>query len=175
MIKKVDKIIYGVANAYAAISYVLVIAIILLIAVDVSIRTFGGSGSIKGSYEIVERMLLVLVFAAYASTQARKGHVHVTMFLAKFPRIIRMPLFGILGLVSTAACFICAKALMEQTGFSLEAGTHTAILAIPLYPFFFVSSISMFLFSVVLLWDSFKSFVAIKNDAIEKEIVDVWN
>ena len=173
MIKKIDKIFSGISNAIGYVSYVGLVAIMLLIVVDVLLRKLMKTG-IVGSYELVERMLLITIFAAFAFTQTHRGHIHVTLFLTKLPKTVRMFLFGFFGLLSTAASAFCAYSIMAQGSFSFTAATFTAVLKIPLYPFFYIAAFCMLIFTFTLLWDSIKCFAGMKNDEIREDIQSSW-
>lgn len=173
MVQKIDKIISRISGGTAAATYVAFVGIMLIIGVDVFLR-MAFKRPILGSYEIVERMLLILVFAAFAYTQSNRGHIHVTLFLSRFPNFISMPLFGILGLLSTATSVFCGYATWAQADYSLKASTVTAVLHIPLYPFFYIAAICMYVFSLTLLWDTIKSFIGIANEDVRNDIKSSW-
>ena len=173
MVKKIDKVMSRITNTLGYVSYAAIILIMLLVVVDVIMRKSLRSG-ILGSYELVERLLLLLVFAAFAFTQTERGHVHVTLFMSKLPKPVGMFIFGLLGLLSTAASVFCAYAMVEQGNFSLEKNTTTAVLLIPLYPFFYIAAVCMFIFTVTVLWDSIKSFIGIANKEIAEDIRSTW-
>ena len=174
MIKKIDKIIVCISGGISSVTYLSFIGIMLIISVDVTLRKVFRS-SIPGSYELVERMLLLLVFAGFAYTQAIRGHIHVTLFIRLFPKFIRMALFGFLGLLSTVTATFCGYAVWLQANHSVSSRTVTAVLNIPLYPFFYVASLCMYAFAFTLLWDTIKSFMGIVNNEIAEDIQSAWN
>ena len=174
MIKKIDKIISTISTAGAYVSCVLISAIMFLICIDVFLRKVFRF-SIAGSYEIVECLLMLVVFTAFAMAQTRKGHIHVTVFISKFPRIPQTIINGILGLISFVAAFFCAYALWYQAMYSMNIHTVTSVLYMPLYPFYFVSSVCVYIFAVTLLWDAIKSLMAVKNDETYKEMRKGWD
>ena len=57
---------------------------VILITADVILRYFLNS-PIKGSYELVEFMLIVLVYLGLAYTQTKKGHVSISLLSNKLP------------------------------------------------------------------------------------------
>ena len=174
MVKKIDKIIAYIAGGISSVTYVAFIGIMFTISVDVTMRKVF-QFSIPGSYELVERMLLLLVFAAFAYTQTNRGHIHVTLFIRLFPKWLRMSLFGVLGLVSAVTAVICGYAVWIQANYSVSSRTVTAVLLIPLYPFFYVASLCMYAFAFTLLWDAIKSFIGIANDEVAEDIQSTWN
>lgn len=173
MVKKIDKVISGITGAICYVSIAAIVLTMLLTVIDVLTRKLMRTG-IVGSYELTERLLLVMIFAAFAYTQTKKGHVHVTLFLSKFPKSLGVFIFGILGLLSTGAAVFCAYAITEQGKYSLTAGTLTAVLHIPLYPFYYIAAFCMYVFAITLLWDAIKCFIGLKNDEVCTEIRSSW-
>ena len=173
MIKKIDRVIARISGGIGSITYVAFTGIMILISVDVVMRKVFEI-SIPGSYELVERMLLILVFAAFAYAQTNRGHIHVTLFIGRFPKFISMALFGVLGLLSTSTAVFCGYVIWLQGNFSLRSKTVTAVLHIPLYPFFYIASFCMCVFALTLFWDAIKSFIGIANSEVAEDIQSSW-
>ena len=174
MIKKTDKIVTKISNTIGLVSYVALVIMMLLITVDVLMRKIFLI-TVVGSYEIVQLMLLLLVFAAFAYAQTNRSHIHVTMFIAMMPRPISMMLFGLWGILSTCAAILCGYALILQASYSHAAGTWTPVLYIPLYPFHYIAAFCMFIFALTLLWDAIKSFAGVVNEEVAKDINSSWS
>ncbi len=173
MIKKIDRALLGFTTTVSLVSYVGFLAVMLIIVVDVLQRKITGTG-INGAYELVERILMCGVFAAFAYTQSLRGHVHVTMFISKLPSKPRFLVFGLTGILSSMGAFALAYAAVLQAQYSMSAGTMTGVLQIALYPFFFIEAICMAIFGLTLLWDVCKSFIAIGNKDVAEDIESSW-
>lgn len=173
MLKKIDRVFEKVTGVLGVISALCVLGVIVLITVDVLYRKMGGS--VPGSYEITERLLMCAVFAGLAYTENRQGHIYVTMLVGALPRGIRFLVFGFMRLVCMVMSFYVAYAAYIQTGVSMQTGTCTTVLLIPLYPFYAIECVCMIFFGVTLLWAGIKSFSAIRNDAAAEEIQSSWN
>lgn len=173
MIKKVDKVVHGITGIVSIASYVGFLAIMGIIVVDVVLRKLTSSG-ITGSYELVERVLMFAVFASFAYTQSLQGHVHVTMFVSKFPAKLRFVVLGLTGLLSAFAAFLLAYAAVVQANDALRKSTMTGVLGIPLFPFFWIEAVCMAAFGLALLWDVVRSFAAIGNQEVAEEIQANW-
>jgi len=174
LFKKIDKVMAKITGTIGYVSYAAIIIIMLLIVVDVFMRKVVLKG-ILGSFELVERMLLIMIFASFAYTQTLRGHVHVTLFIAKFPRAVRMGLFGLLGLLSTGTVVFGFVAMIEQSKYSYTAKTVTPVLHIPLYPFFCVAAFCMFIFAVTLFWDAVKCFYGMVYDELMEDMQSSWD
>lgn len=155
------------------ISAIGIVAIMTLIFVDVFIR-YVFNISIVGSYEIVELIMSVAIFMSFAYTQAEKGHVHVTMLISKLPTRPRFICYSITSLLSTGIVGATAYAAFEQAGKVMAKGSSTGVLAIPFFPFYYIESVALALFTLVLLGDALKACVAIFNDEVAKDIESSW-
>lgn len=174
MIAKINKIVAIFAKAVAGITFAAYIAMMLLIVADVIVRNITGS-AIQGTYEIVERLLMIGVFAALAYTQTKHGHVHVTMVISHLPFKVGLILSGITSVFSTVAILAVAYASFLQSQFALSAHTTTGVLYIPLYPFYIIETIGMAIFAIAVIWDAVKSFIALGNRELAEDIRSTWD
>lgn len=174
MIAKITKGINIFAKAVCGITFAAFMIMMILIVVDVCMRTITGS-SLRGTYEIVERLLMTGVFASIAYTQTQHGHVHVTMLLSHLPEKVAFVINGIMSLLSTVVILLVLYASILQTQFSYSYHTVTGVLYIPLWPFYVVESIGMAIFAVTVLWDTVKNFIALKNKEVAEEIKATWD
>ena len=174
MIKKIDKIIAGISRGISIVTYVAFIGVMAIIAIDVIGRKVFQTGII-GSYEIVERMLLILIFGAFAYAQTARGHIHVTLFISKMPKAFGTGLFGVLGLLSAGTAVFCGYATLIQGGFSFYTKTTTSVLQIPLFPFFYIATFCMFVFALTLFWDAIKSLIGTRNEEAAENIRSSWD
>ena len=109
MIEKIDRICAVFAKAVCVITFGAFLAVMFLIMADVAKRTATGS-AIIGTYEIVERLLMIGVFASFAYTQTRHGHVHVTMLISHLPQKAALIINGLMTAFSAAAiCWMAAS------------------------------------------------------------------
>lgn len=171
--KKIDSFFTRVTSIVSIVSYAGFFAVMLIIVFDVFLRRITGSG-ISGTYEIVERTLMCGVFASFAYTQSLHGHVRVTMFFSKFPKVLRFITNALAYLFGAVAAAALTYAAIIQTGVSSSTGTKTGVLGMPLAPFFLIEAICMAIFAIVLLWEVVKSFAAIGNDELAEDIMKDW-
>lgn len=135
---------------------------VVLITLDVVLRYFFNR-PIKGSYELVEFMMVSLVFLGLAFTQTKKSHVSVTLFTGKLSPA-QMAVIGsaayLLSLIIfsliTWRCLVQAEALRVN-------GTSSDILFIPTYPFMWVVVFGSALLSLIFLIDFLKSIDGVLN------------
>ena len=121
-----------------------------LITGDVSLR-YLFNRPIKGSVELIELMMVVLVFLAVAYTASQKGNVAIELMVARLPQraqaIIDIITHSLsLGLVSLIIWQSVVRAnylwLHEHVSWTLS---------IPIYPFVFLIAFGCALLAIVLL------------------------
>lgn len=171
--KRIYKVLSSAALILSHISIAAMVAITLITALNVTLR-YVFNAPILGVYEIVERLMFCLVFAAFAYGQSTKSHVQVTMLISHLPQKIRFIVFAITSLLSTGMAIALTYAAYQQALYSFEAGTATPSLMIPLYPFFWIEFVAMFIFSLVLLADAICSIIAVGNSQYAAEIESTW-
>ena len=170
---KVENVICRFTKAICYISFIGILAIMLLNVADVLMaKTFR---PILGSFEVTQRLLMCTVFASFAYTQATKKHITMTIIIARYPRALRFTFFTIASLLSVFVAGALSYAGYYQAGVSRDMGTITDVLFIPLYPFFYVQSIAMAAFAIALLFDSLMSFFAIFKKDFAQHIMADWS
>ncbi len=144
----------------------------LLIVLDIILRLFGVP--LLGTYEIIEIVMSIVVFASFAYTQTEKGHIHVTMFLVLMPTKMRFICYSLTSFVSTFLVGAITYAAFTYAGKLIEKGTSSGVLGIPFYPFYYLESLAMAIFTIIMLIDAIKTFIAIFNQDMAKEIQSTW-
>ena len=173
MIKKIDKLIYRISAYVGSVSYIATIAMIVLNLVDIVLTKFFAN-NVQGAYELTERLLMVLVFASLAYGEMNEAHIHTTLFIAKFPRVVKFLIYGITSALATGAAIFWAYGLRIQISESIRKNTITDVLKIPLYPFYIIALICVIIFIITLAWHTVQTFMAIKNDDCANEITKTW-
>ncbi len=159
--------------AVSLVSYAGVLAIMLLNVADVLMtKTF--TKPIQGAYEITEVFLLCTVMASFAYTQSRHGHINMGMVLKRFPRPIALFLYALTGVFSAATAGAVGYATILQAQSAMQRGSVTAVLHIPLVPFYYVEALAMFIFAIVLLYDAVLAFAASRNDEYAEAGISTW-
>lgn len=150
-----------------------VCVVTVLITVDVILRLLGHP--ILGSYEVISIVMTVVVFASFAYGQREKRHIHVTMFIRRLPAAARLVVFGMTSLLSTAIVGCAAYAAFSQAGSAVDSGSATGVLEIPFYPFYYIEGLALALFTLVLLIDAAKAFVAVRNEDLARDVMRHWD
>ena len=174
---KIDSILHKITTVISLITHVAFCAIMVLIVADVLLRKIAGTGII-GAYEMVQVILSAGVFAGFAYCQSEHGHVHVTLLISHLPEKLRFIIFGVMSVLSTIAAFALSYAayLAEVDSYKkfLKGAGTTGVVGIPYYPFYWVEVICMFIFGIVLAWDTIKNFIAIRNQKVAEDVQSTW-
>lgn len=128
-----------------------------------------------GVYEIVQCMLCAFVFISWSYTQANKGHMHVTLFISKMPRVARFICFAITNLATVVTMSFATYGAFK--GFTEKLADSSALggtLLIPNWPFYLLMAVAYVLFVVLLLEECIKAIVAIFNEEIANELTSEW-
>lgn len=156
------------------VSYAGVLAIMLLNVADVFMaKAF--TAPIQGTYEITEVLLLCTVMASFAYAQSRHAHINMGMVLKRFPRSVALFLYALMGVLSAATAGAVGYAAILQAQSAMDRGSVTAVLKIPLVPFYYVEAVAMSIFALVLLFDAILAFVAMRKDEYAEAVISTWS
>ena len=164
-----DKVCYGVSWLSMAMCVIMTV----LLVVDVLGRKIG-IFTIKGCYEIIQMCLCTFIFSTWSYVQSIHGHIHVVMFIQKMGKIARFICFGVTSVISTVTMGIGAYAVYKQIFTMIKTGESTANLLIPFWPFYIVECVAFVLFTITLLIDCVKAFVAMFNEEVATEVQSTW-
>lgn len=172
--KKIGKILDRFSAGISIISYVGIISIMLLNVADI-LMTKLFQKPIFGATDITEQLLLCTVLASFAYAQSKKAHINMTMIIKHLPKFIKFPLFGLMGLLSTATAGFMGYAAVLQVQNALAIDMKTEVLYMPKWPFYTIEAICLFALAIVLLYDTVVAFMATKNKKAEEIVVSSWN
>ena len=165
-----DKICYYVSF----FSMATIVLMMVMVTLDVILKAFFNS-TVKGCYEICQMALATLVFSSWAYTQTVHGHMHVTMFITKFPQKLRFIAFSLTSLISVVTMVFGFYGVYLQIGSVRASGECTGTLLIPLWPFYVFEFVAMILLAIVLFRDAIKSIIAIWDEPMANEIQATWD
>lgn len=171
--KTLTRISNRLCNIVSYFSMAACVAIMCLMTIDVIMRHLFNN-PITGAFEITTMILTILVFSSWSYIQTVHGHVHVTMFLGFMPTKVRFLFFGLTSLLSTIIIGIATYASYQHIFRLYEEGTSTGTLLIPHWPFMVLECIALFLFTIVLLIDTIKAFLAVFSKEYAEEVQSYW-
>lgn len=171
---KATSLIKKVCYYICFISMILVVCMMVLMFVDAILGLFFNS-RITGSYELVQCMLCVVVFTSWAYTQTEHGHIHVVMFVRMMPNKLRFFFFGFTSLLSTFTMGFATYALLGIIASKKASGECTGTLLIPYWPFYVVEFIAFAVFTLALLCDMIKAFMAMFDKETAEDVMKSWS
>ena len=145
----------SVGNVVDKISYagMAVIFILMVITtVDVILRKVS-TLSIRGSYELTEMGMLIIVFLGIAAFQVKRGHVRVDMFINKFPGRSKLIVDTIVQIIECVAGGFLIYGNLEKMLANGAKGISTSTLLIPTWPFCAIMMIGSILFTIMMVLD----------------------
>ncbi len=155
------------------IGMVLIAAMMIIMFVDSMLGLFANY-RITGIYELVQCLLLIVVFTSWAYTQTVHGHIHVTMFINMMPQKLRFFCFSLTSIISVATMAFATWGVGKGIAEKMTSHEITATLMIPIWPLFVVECVVFALFTLVLLGDAIKSIIAMFDKETADEIQSSW-
>ena len=151
-----DKVLMPVTRVVNSVGSGILLAMVLLMGVNVILR-YLFARPIKGSVELEEFMLVVLVFLGVSYTAVRKGHVRIDFVVSRFPEPVQAVINSITSLLSLALCslIVWRSAIWAQHNWGHN--TTSVILRVPLFPFMYVVVFGSALLCLVLLAEFLQS------------------
>lgn len=166
----IDKVHNGISRITKYITFIglaVIFVLMIITTVDVILRAISkavGDGlalSIKGSYDMTEMGMVIIVFFGIAYFQSHRGHVRVEMFVEKFPYVVRCIIEGIVNLVEGGFGALMCYACFQQISRLQSRGVSTATIHIPHWPLAIFMTIGMLLFTIFLFLDGILCFAKI--------------
>lgn len=152
----VDKTIHPVSRVINGIGMGAITFDMVLIFIDVVCRKAFNT-PIKGTYELVEFGMLIMIVLALAYTQMMKGHISVELIVEKFPKRVQAILEVFTNLICLGFWGAIAYQGFFQASEQVKKGITSANLMIPLWPFVIVLAVGCVCFSIVIFSDVLRS------------------
>ena len=165
------KIVNRITGIVSIISFVGFFFIMAITVCDIIMRYVTGN-AILGVYEIVERTMTAAVFASFAYTQRERGHVMITLLCDKYPKVLRFIAMTFNYAVCTVVSVLVAYAAFNQGKLSMESNYTTAILKIPLHPFYWIEVVAMIVLALAFSLDCVRNLAALFNEEIAMELME---
>lgn len=159
--KKVFRIIDRISEIVVWAAVILTIAMAVMYCIDIFGRLLF-SWQNKGTFEIAQFALCLIVFISYPYTQVKRGHIHASFVVGKLPDKVKCGFLAFALFWSAILCGIVTYALWTQGSFNLfNTSKLTQVLEIPYWPLYYACSVLMGLFTVTIIMDFIKSIMAI--------------
>ena len=146
----IRKLVYPVGKTLNSIGAWALMGITLLTGLDVLLRYFFAR-PIKGTYELTELVLCVLVFFGLAYTAANEGNVSVPLVVSRLPQRARAFVVAIGSFLSMGLIFVMAWRAFAQAEIYRNQNLTSAILHFPIFPLLLVVGVGCGVLFLVLL------------------------
>ena len=153
LLKKSEVIIFRLSRWMGVVAIVVLIAMMAFTVLDVFLRAFFNT-PIKGDVEIIELAMVCVGFLGLAWCAMRGMHIQVDLLVTSFSRRGRSVFDAFNYLLGMGVCFIFTYKSLAEGIANREIHNLSAVLKIPLYPFYWIVTIgyAMLFLAVVVLF-----------------------
>ena len=158
----IEKFSYPTSRIVNIVGAIVLAIMMFLVAADVTLR-YAFNLPIRGSVELVELMMIVVVFLAVAYTASQKGHVSIELVVSRFPQRVQAVLDVFTSILSLGFIVLIIWRSMAR-GYTMWVDDHvTIVLAIPISPFLYIIAFGCVLLAIVLLANILESISRVVN------------
>jgi len=137
---------------------------VFLVTVDVVLR-YLFNRPLKGSYELIEFMMILVVFFGLAYTQIRKNHLSINLLMPRFSKETQAVVRSATYLLCLAGFLLITWRSIGHAEFLRMKGTTSGVLFIPNFPFMWVVAFGSALLCLVYLTDLLRSLSEVIRDS----------
>jgi TRAP-type C4-dicarboxylate transport system permease small subunit len=148
----IEKAIALVSRWFNNIGMVFLNFLMLVITADVILR-ITLNRPIRGSNELAEFIMLLVVFTGVAYTQHMKSNVSVSILYDKFPRVARLTIDIFIDMLCLGICGLILWQAFAYHGYLSKLNRTSLILKIPEAPFEIVMIVGLLMLCLVLVFD----------------------
>jgi TRAP-type C4-dicarboxylate transport system permease small subunit len=148
----IRKFVYPVSRTLNTIGAWALLGITLLTGLDVFLR-YLFARPIKGTYELTEFVMCILVFFGLAYTAANEGNVSVALVVNRLPQRARAIVAAIGAFLSMGLVFVMAWRAFAQAGIYRNQNLTSSILHFPISPLLLVVGAGCGVLFLILLAD----------------------
>ena len=170
VLNKIESVIKWVSRVVGWVSCIAMAVMIAVTVLDVILRKTVNK-PIVGSYELVQYLLLICVFASFAYCQVLKGHIQVTMIVRHLPPRIVCVITALTGLFTTAIMLFIAYAAAQQAQYAAGQNYLSDVLKMPVAPFVWLECICMVIFALACFMDVLNGVAGLFNKEKRDELI----
>lgn len=144
------KLIYGLSRLINSVGVLLLMAIMFLLVTDVILRRFFDS-PFTGTFEVVQFMLVTLVYLGVAHTAVDKAHISVDLVVDRLPKPARAVFSSATTLLSLSLMVLITWRSLVKAAELWDSRECSFLLSVPLFPFYYILACGCAVLSAVLL------------------------
>jgi len=145
-----EKVLHPTIRVINGAGTVVLGVMVLLTVTDVLLRLFLNR-PIRGALEIIEFMMVIVVFSAMAYTGLLRGHIVIQILSSRLPERPRAILDSIADLISIVFCCLIIWQGIAQAQMTRLRNDISGVLSIPVSPFYYVLVLGIALMCLVFL------------------------
>ena len=131
-----------------------ILVIMFIVVIDIILRYVTAEAAIRGTYELSEMAMVIIIFLSLAVTQIEKEHIRVTLIIDKLPFRARAYEDAVVSAVMAVMAFITFYAGILLAMDNFQSGQYTAVLYIPRYPFALIMSVGLLALTIAFAFDT---------------------
>lgn len=139
------------------------VGLVVLIVMDVSLR-YIFNRPIASSFELVMFMMVIVVFTALSYSETQNGHVQIELLFLLLPKSLQKVIKSVNSILISGLFFLIAQQNIVRAKDLRIEGLRSAILHVPVYPFYLMVAFGCAVLSLVLLVDVLNSLIATKEE-----------
>lgn len=151
--RRLRRVVTPLSNLGITVSAVALMVMMLLVVVDVLLRNTLPGAYVKGSVELAQILLLIVVTGGWAYVGQQKYHIRVTLVLNRLSPVARLAAITVSDLVAIGLMAIVSWQSVTHAQFLSAHGFTTGVLGIPWSPFAIFTSVCSAVFLLALLVD----------------------
>jgi len=145
-----EKVLHPTIRVINGAGTVVLGVMVLLTVADVLLRLVLNR-PIRGALEIIEFLMVIVVFSAMAYTGLLRGHIVIQILSSRLPERPRAILDSIADLISIVFCCLIIWQGIAQAQMTRLRNDISGVLSIPVSPFYYVLVLGIALMCLVFL------------------------
>ena len=166
--EKIRAVCAGFISKISVAPMVIVFFLVCMTTVDVIIRKLSPY-NIRGSLELTEMGMVIIIWISISFFQVSKGHIRVTMFLDKMPKYLRLFWDMFAHVLASVIMALCVYAGVGRVQSDINRDLRSTVLLIPQFPFAIMMVIGEVLFLVLLVLDTILTIVNFRKKELTTE------
>jgi len=141
-----EKISYQLNTVLHYIGSAMMVALMLLTTVDVAGR-FLFNQPLRGTHELTEFALVLIVFLALGYAQHNDDHVLIDFVYSRLPQKLQKVTYVLSNLISLTVVMLMTWRLFLYSGRMLAGNYTTSVLRVPIYPLVVIATLGTAFFA----------------------------